>query len=102
MANSTTSGPGEARRVRVHYETRSYGLAMAIVDELDEAHGMLDGIEVTADGPHGPADGLEVGNGVLTIGDGGVATLELIHGDGSPSFMVWDAAEVDWESLRAG
>ncbi len=97
-----------ARRVRVRYETRRYGLALTIVDDLDHP----DGLNHTSGGAPGavtdgaggviPGLGLEGGDGVLTVGDTGVTTLELRRVDGSPSILVWDAAEVDWDSLRAG
>jgi hypothetical protein len=80
---------------------------LTIVDDLDHPDGLdhatggargavADGLGVT------PGPGLDGGDGVLTVGDTGVTTLELRRGDGSPSILVWDAAEVDWDSLRAG
>lgn len=93
-----------ARRVQIRYETRRYGLALAIVDDLDPWHCGPSGDDgVAPDGPGDvtPGPGFEVGDGVLTVGETGVTTLELRRADGSPSFLIWDAAEVDWDSLRA-
>lgn len=94
-----------ARRVQVRYETRGYGLALAIVDDLDGRDRGPTRVGETDSDDSGwvPAgSGLELNDGVLTVGDSGITTLELRRGDGPPSVLVWDAAEVDWDSLRAG
>jgi hypothetical protein len=97
-----------ARRVQVRYETRRYGLALTIVDDLDHPDGLdheSGGVPwalAYGAGDLNPGPDLDGGDGVLTVGDTGVTTLELRRGDGSPSILVWDAAEVDWDSLRAG
>ena len=102
------SGRAHARRVQVRYETRRYGLALAIVDDfdhhVDQDHERARTPENLARGSGGvfPESALEIGDGVLTVGDTGVTTLELRRGNGWPSVLVWDAAEVDWDSLRAG
>lgn len=94
-----------ARRVQVRYERRGYGLALAIVDDLDDRDREPTGDDWAVGNGLGsitPGPQFDGGDGLLTVGDTGVTTLELRKGDGWPSVLVWDAAEVDWESLRAG
>lgn len=90
----------QTRNVRVRYLPGEYGLALSIFDALEEsADAVVDQQEVAVTDVTEPADETE---GILTVIQSGVTTLELRRREGSgPSMLIWDEAEVDWEALQA-
>jgi len=82
--------PEGRRKVRVQYVPRGFGLALTITDEMSDP---------SAAPEEGAAD---VDDGFLTVVECGVTTLELARPDGASSTLIWDQAEVSWDSLRAG
>ncbi len=90
----------QTRNVRVRYLLGEYGLALSIFDALEESTDpVVDQQDVAAVEVTSPADEAE---GVLTVIQSGVTTLELRRREGSgPSMLIWDEAEVDWEALQA-
>ena len=82
----------EPVRVRVNYVPRGFGLALTISD--DEAIDVTDAASTETE--------VEPEDGYLTVIECGVTTLELRRPDGGSSYLIWDQAEVAWESLRAG
>ena len=82
--------PDGRRRVRVQYVPRGFGLALTISDEPSDPAASTDGGIDEAD------------NGFLTVVESGVTTLELARPDGASSTLIWDQAEVSWDSLQAG
>lgn len=101
--------PDERRRVRVQYVPRGYGLALTIHDEttIDDPSALRQAaandvsiIDDAGSDPDGPD--VETDDGYLTVIASGVTTLELRRPDGESSILIWDEAEVAWDSLRAG
>ncbi len=82
--------PDERRKVRVRYVARGYGLALTIDDDEHET--------VHDAGVEEP----DSDDGYLTVVASGVTTLELRRSDGGSSMLIWDEAEVSWDSLLAG
>lgn len=106
--------PDERRRVRVQYVPRGYGLALTIFDDnttgdpsalrqaaANDVSMVDDTAEDASDSDPGPAE-IQTDDGYLTVIASGVTTLELRRPDGESSLLIWDEAEVAWDSLRAG
>ncbi len=102
--------PDERRRVRVQYVPRGYGLALTIFDDnttgdpsaLRQAAANDVSIVQDASDPDPGLSDVETDDGYLTVIASGVTTLELRRPDGESSLLIWDEAEVAWDSLRAG
>jgi hypothetical protein len=83
MARSHIAG---ARRVRVSYDPKGFGLALVVDNDRDDG---------AAEQP--PATGEQ---GLLRVGEACV-TLEIARPDGRPSVLSWDPAEVGWDPVVA-
>lgn len=102
--------PDERRRVRVQYVPRGYGLALTISDDtttedpsaLRQAAANDVSIVDDAVDPDLDLTDVETDDGYLTVVASGVTTLELRRPDGESTLLIWDEAEVAWDSLRAG
>ena len=94
LEGMSITDPDERRRVRVQYVSRGFGLALTITDEPPDPAVAVDG------GIGSAAD--DADDGYLTVVESGVTTLELARPDGALSTLIWDQAEVSWDSLRAG
>lgn len=79
------------RKVRVSYEPRGFGVALALSDTGEHLN---DGAEAHPEEQSAGPDQ----DGVLRIGDACV-TLELPTSDGRVSMLAWDPAEVPWASI---
>lgn len=84
------------RSVRVRYESGEYGVALSIYDVLDTES---DTASETASCDAVPAT--DESNGLLTVVETGVTTLELQRNEGGSTMLIWDDSEVEWASLKA-
>jgi len=91
----------QTRNVRVRYVPGQYGLALSIDESLEEPAADQTDDQITDDQVN-VQTAMGDDEGVLTVIQSGVTTLELRRREGSgPSMLIWDEAEVDWSALAS-